>query len=88
MRWLVLHPLGRPEPRAGAFECGTSHVGSDVLSALKPPLRRGVAKPGFPSAPAQEARKRRSQRGCQGGQDLITLDKHRGQRLAIARLQA
>ncbi len=45
-RWDALvspHPLplssfageGRPEPCAGAFQCGTSHVGSDVLSALK-----------------------------------------------------
>gem|GEM_PF-2974720 len=33
MRWLV---LTRPEPCAGAFQCGTRHPGSNVLSALKP----------------------------------------------------
>jgi len=28
---------GKPEPRAGVFQCGTGHVDPDVLSALKPP---------------------------------------------------
>ncbi len=54
-RWDALvspHPLplssfageGRPEPCAGAFQCGTSHVGSDVLSALKPGPAPGPAR--------------------------------------------
>ncbi|GEM_PF-2669627 len=36
----------RPEPRAGVFQGGISHVGSDVLSALK--LRQGWGNPVSP----------------------------------------
>ncbi len=74
MRWVVLTPsplqlrwsacaepveAGRPEPCAGAFQCGIRHVSPDVLSALKPaeggnrapPHREGGGETGFPHVP-------------------------------------